>query len=549
MNTEFKSPTATDARHWTNPTNVFASDDSKANTNNNSDYEIYKDFGFDLDNVGTIDGIEVVIEGRANAVDFSPVDISLSWDKGASFSDVKSASFETDPDQTRTLGGSTDTWGRTWRMQDFSNNNFRLRAEQQLGNTRDVLVDHIKIKIYFTLGISKNDQTPTTPSGDASPDALLKKRYIFLSETDAGEQKDMTESWDFDSIIREINGSATVTITTDKTSDTFNDGSTDLNNAITIRVATGTTGTEGLDYFTGYIAQRTLVIDEGTEKVVLRCFGHISKLYQAIWRDGTTIVHNFTGGDSASNIAKEIIDKYRALDSNMRVNYSATSVENSGTTVKDKFEAITFGVGLDRAISLAHTTDRIWIWRVLGDNIFTMKKIAEGGEHQIIMGRDVVSLRLKDDLINSANEVFTYFNNTATRRVSNSDNIGVNGYISELLRETNVTDSTTADEIGNAILTGKLPSLLKLTITVSEKYLPGIETINPGDTCEILGVPEQIRDTLSNNMIINKTIYRKDEVELELSIRHPLLESEVENIRRKFIESRTEGIPNSYTDV
>lgn len=497
-----------------------------------------------------IDQIEVFVRARDSAAEAadrvatkilenSTTTNGTAIDVGGSYEDLSTVYTTRPSDST------------AWQLDDITNLEIGIHMSSSNLGADDMRVTQVWVVITYTqlVTVSKNDQTPTDASGGVSPSALLKKRYIFLSETDGGDQKDMTESWNFESIVREANGSSEVFITTDKNSDNFNNGSTDVNNAITIRVATGTTGTEGLDYFTGYIVQRTLVIDQGTEKVVIRCVGHISKLYKAMWRDGTTIVHDFTGGDTASNIAKDIIDKYRTLDANMRINYTGTSVESSGTTVKDKFEAITFGQGLDRVIRLAHTTNRVWIWRVLGDNIFTFKKVAQGGEHQFIMGRDITSLMLQDDLINANNEVFTYYGNTATRRVSNAANIIANGYISDFTRETNVPDAPTADEIGNAILTPKLPPLLKLSIVVSDKYVPGIETINQGDTCEILNVSEQIRDTLSNNMIITKMIYRKDEIELELSIRHPLLESEVENIRRKFIESRTEGIPSTFTDV
>jgi len=398
--------------------------------------------------------------------------------------------------------------------------------------------------------VTKDDQTPTSVSSGASSNALLKKRYLFIIENDAGEQLGMTEKWDFDSIIREVNGTATVTITTDKTIDSFNDTTTSLNNSIKIRVATDTTGTDGLDYFSGYIMQRTLVVNKGIEKVVIRCFGNISKLYQSIWRDGTTIVHDYSAGDTASNIIKEIIDNYRTLDSNMRVNYSTTSVENSGTTVKDIFEAETFGDGLDKVAKLAYTADRIWYWRVMGDDVFTFKKAAIGADHQFIMNRDIVNITLQEDLINSANEIFTYYNNTDTRRVSDSSNITSYGYISDFGKEANAADTNTADEIGNALLVAKTPPLLKFTIVISDKYTSGIETINPGDTCEILNVPESIRSMLSSNMLITKTIYTKDQVELELTIKHPLLESELERLRKEFHTSQTNNLASTtYTDV
>lgn len=395
--------------------------------------------------------------------------------------------------------------------------------------------------------VTKNDLTPSSFASQVLDQS--KKRYMFSIKNNNGDSLRNTEIWDFDSIVREINGTMEVIISTDNTFDNFADGENELNNIIDIRVASSKLQSNEVVYFSGYVSQRSLRMSGSEERVVLRAFGHASKLYRAIWRDSTTIVHDYTAGALASNIAKDVIDDYRTMNPKARINYDASSVENTPTTVKDKYESVTYGQALDRVINLAYTADRLWFWRILADNVFTLRRASVSPDHLFMLGKDISSLTLQGDLINSANEVFVYYADTATRRYSNASSISDVGHISKFIREGNVTDTTTSDAIGNSQLEGLTPPILKLSITINDDYQNGIETINPGDTCKILNLPDSIANLLTSNMLITKTIYRKDEVDLELSIKHPLLESEQESLKRSLTEFANESIPTTYTDV
>ncbi|KKN71733.1 hypothetical protein LCGC14_0417990 [marine sediment metagenome] len=403
--------------------------------------------------------------------------------------------------------------------------------------------------VTFTIGpnITRDDKTPTGIS--AGVNIQPEKQFIFIVETDDGSEVDVTEKYDFASITRQINGSMEALVTTNKNIDTFGDVDTQLNSALIIRVGGPKLDAEGIDYFSGFIGQRTLDVQDGIERVTIRCFGHVSKLFQSLWRTSTTIVHDFTSGDTVTNIAKQIINNYRSMNGQARINFTSDSVEETTTTIKDKFEAVTYGVGLNRAIKLVQDTDRRWFWRVLADNVFTLKKATDGTDHVFIVQRDITSISLQEDLANAANEAFIYFNNATVRRYTDASNITKFGNRSKLRRETNVTDSTTADEVGNAVLQDLTPPILKLRIVVNDNFPNGIETINPGDTCQILNVPETISNLLNDSMLITKTVYKKDNVELELSIKHPVLESKLEKLRQDFGVSRTEAIPTTFTDA
>lgn len=149
--TGFKSPTSTGETNndWTNPSNAFASDDNDAVTGSvATNTQDYYDFSFGLPTIQKIDGIEVAIEGAYSSLIAGSLDVYLSWDGGTTWTASKNTGNFGATDSTLTVGGSTDTWGRTWAESDFTNANFRLKAHPTSNRGTDV--DHIQIKVYYT---------------------------------------------------------------------------------------------------------------------------------------------------------------------------------------------------------------------------------------------------------------------------------------------------------------------------------------------------------------------------------------------------------------
>lgn len=110
---------------------------------------------------GTVDGIEVALESAcaagigscAAAGDLQTV--ALSWDDGTSWTSDKTTSELTTSDATYTLGGSTDTWGRTWTPAELANGTFRARVAGSCAAGCGAagpssVIDLFQIKIYWT---------------------------------------------------------------------------------------------------------------------------------------------------------------------------------------------------------------------------------------------------------------------------------------------------------------------------------------------------------------------------------------------------------------
>jgi hypothetical protein len=137
---------------WSNGKNAFASDNSYANTNNDNDDQGYRNFGFNIPSNSTINGIEVALEAHQEGTTCQ-LQARLSWNNGNNDTDRKTV-VPPSSDSILTLGGHSDTWGRTWSSSDFTNANFVLEVRYNdpgsgCGNNDDIFLDHAQVKVYY----------------------------------------------------------------------------------------------------------------------------------------------------------------------------------------------------------------------------------------------------------------------------------------------------------------------------------------------------------------------------------------------------------------
>lgn len=134
----------------TNPTNVYTSDNARATFNSTDDIADYGGFSITIPTGSTITGIEVGIEGY-NSNNRQLEAVSLSWNNGTNFTTAKSISnFPTgvNNEDYRTLGSSSDDWGRTWTTAELANTNFRVRLDATYSNG-NLFIDHVRVNVYY----------------------------------------------------------------------------------------------------------------------------------------------------------------------------------------------------------------------------------------------------------------------------------------------------------------------------------------------------------------------------------------------------------------
>ncbi|OGZ43263.1 MAG: hypothetical protein A2719_01055 [Candidatus Ryanbacteria bacterium RIFCSPHIGHO2_01_FULL_45_22] len=137
------------------------SDAACSATCDNSDDAQLSDYSFGIPSGATIDGIEVVTEMAEGAsADTILVDFSLSWNDGTSWTSVKTATVDGTTDTDYTVGGSSDTWGRSWTDTEFANGTFRLRLDKN-PSVDNLFVDYLRVKVYYTTGGGGGSSTTT----------------------------------------------------------------------------------------------------------------------------------------------------------------------------------------------------------------------------------------------------------------------------------------------------------------------------------------------------------------------------------------------------
>jgi hypothetical protein len=113
------------------------------------------DFSFSIPGGATIDGIDVQAQHRDVCGDGSYyVGIFLSWDAGTTYTSRKDFFTASNPGSSfvdQIVGGSTDTWGRTWTVAELNNTNFQVRLSGAADPfPQEYQCDFIKARVYYT---------------------------------------------------------------------------------------------------------------------------------------------------------------------------------------------------------------------------------------------------------------------------------------------------------------------------------------------------------------------------------------------------------------
>jgi hypothetical protein len=149
--------------YQTNPANAYANDsvfavDTNSGTNNNTsctntgkDKHTFSNYNFSLTPTAVITGIQVRLDARADSANSAPkLCVEISWNGGTTWTAVKNTTSLTTTETTYTLGGTADTWGRAWTVNDFTNANFRIRITDVASNAnRDFSLDYVAVNVTY----------------------------------------------------------------------------------------------------------------------------------------------------------------------------------------------------------------------------------------------------------------------------------------------------------------------------------------------------------------------------------------------------------------
>jgi hypothetical protein len=120
--------------------------------NGAGDRHIFYNYNLGIPASSTINGIEVRLDWWLDSTsDTNSLSVQLSWDGGTSWTSAKKASTlsTSDGNPTDTLGGSSDTWGNTWTVDDFTNANFRCKISAASDDANGLFLDVVKVRMSY----------------------------------------------------------------------------------------------------------------------------------------------------------------------------------------------------------------------------------------------------------------------------------------------------------------------------------------------------------------------------------------------------------------
>ena len=149
MDTGWKSPSATGRiiNQWTNPANAYADNASYA-TGQDNQWQSYENFGFNIPDGSTVDGVEARVEWYQQDVLSADNYLSYYLNSTAGQSGLKIPGLSTSL-TLYVVGGATDLWTASPVLSDFDDVNFSLRV--RLGDVGTIVyMDYVQVKIYYT---------------------------------------------------------------------------------------------------------------------------------------------------------------------------------------------------------------------------------------------------------------------------------------------------------------------------------------------------------------------------------------------------------------
>jgi hypothetical protein len=140
-----------------NPYNAFTDGisgiaGSAQNIDGAGDRHRFSGYNFSIPAGSTITGIQVRLDWWLNSVNgTNNIETELSWDGGANWTSIKTASNEsTSISNSIILGAPGDTWGRTWTTSELSEANFVVRIKTNSSvSSRDFFLDWIPVTVNY----------------------------------------------------------------------------------------------------------------------------------------------------------------------------------------------------------------------------------------------------------------------------------------------------------------------------------------------------------------------------------------------------------------
>ena len=306
--------------------------------------------------------------------------------------------------------------------------------------------------------------------------------------------------------------------------------------------------------------------DAGREFIRIHVISQATTLENLTMKDGSGNTQITYSSQSPDTIIKDLIDKYAGT-----VNYTATSVDATGTTVSYTFSFVSFLDAIKKTLELAPA---YWYWYIDPESVIHFHVADfDNVDHVLLVGRHVNKFEAKKSIDEMKNVV--YFKGGGDpplyKKYERTSSITEFGRREERMSDERVTVAATAQTIAEKFLEERDHPISIVRVNVIDNSIDpktgyDIESFRPGDVVQIIdpATPIQktlwdiatwdvdfwdfdIRFSLGLPMQIREIQYTIDGCTLLLTARFEDVAKRIEDINRNLDVVRSEGIPSIPT--
>jgi hypothetical protein len=262
------------------------------------------------------------------------------------------------------------------------------------------------------------------------------------------------------------------------------------------------------------------------DQVIVTVSPYVKQLSDDYFRDsnafGADIAKTWSSTEIAT-ILKYILDRAKlSAGAFGNVHYTASSVLTTGKTISIQVGSETY---LDAIRRIKGLGPGDWYWYVDAAGVFSYRNFDSGTKHLFTLGRDLVSLHETESIVDLKNTVYFWNKSDADglvialeRPLSTTTSQSTYGRRTQIVTDSHIDDSATAVSIAERYIQEHNTPIQTYEVDILDASTDArgydIETIQPGDTCELRNIPSLSGTTFS----ITRVEYKPDGVHLTLGI-------------------------------
>ena len=395
----------------------------------------------------------------------------------------------------------------------------------------------------------------------------MSKQIIIKSFNSSGTYIGNINDATFDNFSKNINGGLSeLIIKLTRTIDNFNSADdVTIGNKIEIWITDKDTGNTAIKIYSGFVEQQNPIIDGSEHHVEIVCYSMVAKLKSDILKEaaqttlytkatvGLTITSTDIAAAEIADITKAIVDKYNAVTTAFNLFYNingVSTIQTTGNNMKFVFEAVTYFEAIEKC---RQTAPQNWYWILNASDQIEFKPISGSADHIFVLNKNIKNIRVSNAADGVKNILLLWCANGGAnpyKQYKNNTSIATYGRRVEKQIDSNVSDEMTMNNIGDSFINENKDPKIRIELEIADNNENdkgyNIESINPGDTCRIVGLDVDGM-TFGENMIIKQVEYRLTSVRLTIETEKTFdIQQFILNLNDKLIKTQSEGIEVSY---